>query len=81
MERNPEGPCDETMSPALTLEIAEAVRRACVDAALEGYERAQVAGLCHEGALECAVDAIRLVDVAGLVSAALEAATRAPAGR
>jgi len=43
--------------------IAEAVRHACIRAALEGYEHAAQEGLCDEGAWECAVDAIRALDV------------------
>lgn len=43
--------------------LAAAVRAACIEAALEGYERAQIAGLCQEGAWEAAVDAIRLLDL------------------
>jgi hypothetical protein len=43
--------------------IAEAVRAACVRAALDGYQEAGISGLCHEGALEYAVDAIRMLDV------------------
>ena len=46
-----------------TFEIAQAVRTACVRAALDGYEQAQIAGLCQEGAWECAVDAIRTLDI------------------
>ena len=46
-----------------TIEIAQAVRSACVQAALDGYEQAQIAGLCQEGAWEVAVDAIRMVDL------------------
>ena len=45
------------------IEIARAVRSACVQAALDGYEQAQIAGLCQEGAWEVAVDAIRMVDL------------------
>ena len=30
--------------------LAEAVRAACVAAALRGYEEARMSGLCHEGA-------------------------------
>jgi hypothetical protein len=45
------------------IEIAQAVRSACVQAALDGYEQAQIAGLCQEGAWEVAVDAIRMVDL------------------
>lgn len=50
--------------------LAEAVRNACVKAALDGYERAQVAGLCQEGAWECAVDAIRMLDLEAVISIA-----------
>jgi hypothetical protein len=39
--------------------VAEKVRAACVQAALEGYEQAGMDGLCHEGAWEAAIDAIR----------------------
>ena len=48
------------------LRIAAAVRQACVLAALDGYERAQVAGLCQEGAWEAAIDAIRMIDLTRL---------------
>ncbi len=48
--------------------LAEAVRRACVDAALAAYEDAQIRGLCREGAWECAVDAVRQVDVARIIA-------------
>lgn len=49
------------------LQLAAAVRSACVEAALDGYERAQIAGLCQEGAWECAVDAIRMTDLAAIL--------------
>lgn len=39
--------------------LAEAVRAACIRAALAGYEDASLSGLCHEGAWERAIDAIR----------------------
>ncbi len=45
------------------MRIAEAVRAACVQAAQQGYERAAADGLCDEGALEVALDAIRAVDI------------------
>lgn len=47
--------------------IAEAVRAACLRVALEGYEHAAISGLCHEGAWECAVDAIRALDIEALL--------------
>jgi hypothetical protein len=49
------------------LQLAAAVRNACVCAALDGYEQAQIAGLCQEGAWECAVDAMRKLDLKALV--------------
>lgn len=36
---------------------------ACIEAALQGYEEAKISGLCHEGAWECAVSAMRMFDV------------------
>ena len=47
--------------------IAEAIRAACVQAAQQGYERAAADGLCDEGALEAALDAIRSLDVESLL--------------
>ncbi len=50
--------------------VAEAVRQACVEAALDAYEDAQVRGLCREGAWEVAIDAVRMLDVAAVIAAA-----------
>lgn len=55
------------MSAADPLELASRVRTACVLAALDGYERAQIAGLCQEGAWEAAVDAMRIIDLTAIV--------------
>jgi hypothetical protein len=41
------------------MQMAEAVRQACIAAALHAYDDAGVSGLCHEGRWEYAVDAIR----------------------
>lgn len=41
------------------LQIAETVRRACIDIAIQAYEDAGLSGLCHEGRWEYAIDAIR----------------------
>ncbi len=51
--------------------IAEAVRRACIEVALEAYEDAQVRGLCREGAWEVAIGAVRTLDVATVIAAAV----------
>jgi hypothetical protein len=50
--------------------LAEAVRRACVEAALDAYEDAQIRGLCREGAWEAAIEAVRSLGVAALIAAA-----------
>ena len=49
------------------LELAENVRRACVEAAIDGYERAAMSGLCREGAWEAGISAMRMVDLAALL--------------
>lgn len=48
---------------SLRLEIARAVRDACVRVALEECEDARMAGLCWEGAWEAAIGALRALDV------------------
>ena len=48
-------------------QMAEAVRTACVQAAQQGYERAAADGLCDEGALEVALEAIRSLDIESLL--------------
>ena len=44
-------------------ELARTVRDACIEAALAGYENARISGLCHEGAWEAAVSAMRVIDL------------------
>jgi hypothetical protein len=53
---------------------AEAVRQACIAAALQAYEDAGLSGLCHEGRWEYAVDAMRRLPLRPLVQALLLAA-------
>jgi hypothetical protein len=48
--------------------FAEAVRAACVQAAIDGYEQATFDGLCCEGAYEVALSAIRMLNVDGIVA-------------
>jgi len=50
-------------------ELAEAVRKACLKAALEAYEQAAISGLCGEGAWECAVGAIRSLNLEPIIRA------------
>jgi hypothetical protein len=49
------------------MELAATIRNACVRAALEGYEQAQIVGLCQEGAWEAAIDAIRMLDLKAIL--------------
>ena len=43
--------------------VAEAVRAACIAAAVRAYEEGGVSGLCAEGRWELAVQAIRELDL------------------
>lgn len=54
------------MSDGERAELAETVRRRCVDAAIAAYEAARMDGLCDEGAFEVAIDAVRGLDLATL---------------
>jgi hypothetical protein len=49
--------------------VAIAVRDACFQLAASRYEDAAMSGLCAEGALEVALDAIRSLDVRPIVAA------------
>lgn len=57
----------QTKPQTSELELATQIRTACIQAALAGYERAQLDGLCHEGAWECAIEAMRALDLQELL--------------
>ena len=59
---------DENTSTEEERRIAQHVRAACVEAAQDGFERAAMAGLCHEGARELALDAIKTLDIEAVLS-------------
>ncbi len=44
-------------------DLANAVREACIRAAIEGYRDAAISGLCAEGAFEAAVSAMQMLDL------------------
>lgn len=48
--------------------LAEVVRDACGKAAQEAYENAGISGLCEEGRWECAVAAIRALDLEAVIN-------------
>lgn len=43
--------------------IAQAMCSTCVQAALEGYKQAQIAGLCQKGAREVAADVMCILSL------------------
>ena len=47
--------------------LAERVKQACLSAAREGFEDAELSGLCREGCIEAALSAIEMVDVDSLL--------------
>jgi hypothetical protein len=49
-------------------QLAEAVRQACIAAALAAYEEAGVLGLCAEGRWEAAVSAMQSLDLRGVAA-------------
>ena len=49
-------------------EIAALIEDACYQAGVTAYENARMDGLCHEGAWECAVEAMRSLDFQALVA-------------
>lgn len=48
--------------------LAEAVKAACRQAVLRGYEDAAISGLCHEGAFEAAVGALEMLNVEEVIT-------------
>ena len=58
------------MQDKTSLRVAEALKRACIETALAAYEDAKIRGLCHEGAWECAIEALRSLDAEALAAAA-----------
>lgn len=59
-------------------QLGEAVRRACLEAALAGHEAASISGLCAEGAFEAALSEIQRLDVGALAEASEAEPDEAP---
>jgi hypothetical protein len=49
------------------LDVAETVKKACIDAAREGFRDASISGLCTDGAIEAAISAIQKLDMVMIV--------------
>ena len=62
------------------MQMAEAVRQACIVEAFQAYDDAGVSGLCHEGRWEYAVDAMRGLPLRPLVEALLRTAEHEEGG-
>jgi hypothetical protein len=62
------------------LELAERVRRACLEALLAAYEDAGRSGLCAEGRWEAAVGALRSLDIGAVAAAPPESSYRRGSG-
>ncbi len=60
----------------VNLQLAEAVRAACIAAAHEAYESAGVSGLCAEGRWENAVGAMQSIDLKMLLATTLSRGER-----
>jgi len=64
-----------------SLAIAETIRRACLEAALNAYEDAGVQGLCEAGRWEAAVGAIESLDLRQLMLALAADDAQSSAGK
>ncbi|MDF3920232.1 hypothetical protein P3W43_15350 [Salinicola salarius] len=56
------------MNETEALQLATKVQKACIEAALSGYENAALSGLCQEGAIEAAISAIQMLDLNALAA-------------
>lgn len=52
----------------LSKHFADQIKTACLSAAREGFEDAQLSGLCAEGCIEAALSAIQMVDTEALLA-------------
>jgi hypothetical protein len=49
------------------IECAEQIRKACIEAAKDGFLDASMSGLCTEGAMEAAVSAIESLNLKNIL--------------
>ncbi|PAU93264.1 acetyltransferase [Aliifodinibius salipaludis] len=48
-------------------ELAELVRKTCIEAARDGFKDASISGLCTEGAMEAAISSIQRLDLERII--------------
>lgn len=53
--------------------LATAIRDSCFSAAATAYEDASIDGLCHDGAWECALEAMRAIDFDSVIAKVITA--------
>lgn len=53
--------------------LVTAIRDSCFSAAAAAYEDASVDGLCHDGAWECALEAMRAIDFESVIAKVIAA--------
>lgn len=58
---------ENTSKKSDKMEMAESVRKACIEAARDGFRDASMSGLCAEGAMEAAVSAIQSLNLEKLI--------------
>ncbi len=58
---------EENISKEEQKNLAELVKEECVKIALDAYEEASMRGLCHEGAWEYAIDAMKNIKTDELI--------------
>ena len=66
---------DATNQQVSIRKLAEEIRAAYLETAINSYEDASANGLCAQGAWECAVDAMRRLDISELLQEIPQAAS------
>ncbi|HLR31084.1 MAG TPA: hypothetical protein VK074_01250 [Fodinibius sp.] len=51
-----------------TIRVAQEIRKACIEAAREGFRDASMSGLCTEGAMEAAIGAMQSLDLESIIT-------------
>lgn len=59
---------NDGMNDGQPRELAETVRKTCLRTLVQVYEEAKISGLCHDGAWEAAVQALRALDADALLA-------------
>jgi hypothetical protein len=49
------------------IELAELVRKACIEAARDGFKDASMSGLCTEGTMEAAISSMQQLDLEKII--------------